>query len=116
MPLLSWISLSREEIARGALVLAVPLMGISSAIIIIPSLPDLQRGLHASDDQGRASLCALWNGAYSFGSALGPFVATLVYSSYGWPAVVECMAAVSVFAILILSVPSISWPSFGKLR
>ena len=40
---------------------AFPLIGASCALKIIPSLPDLQRGLEAEDEAARAAICAMWS-------------------------------------------------------
>ena len=52
-----WFELA-PSIARASLYLVVPALGISAALIIIPALPDLQRGIAADDDLGRATMCA----------------------------------------------------------
>ena len=94
-----------ESTARLALILAVPALGISAALIIIPSLPDMQRGLEGDDELGRASMCALWNGAYSGGSAIGPIAAMIAYELEGWSLVVNAVAALAISAPLVLLLP-----------
>ena len=94
-----------DELVQLLMVLSVPALGISAALILIPSMADLQRGLAPDDEQGRARMCALWNGAYSSGSALGPLAATMVYARCGWPVIVSATAATAVFAGVVLLVP-----------
>ena len=100
--------------ARGALWTAVPLLGASAALIIIPSLPDMQRGLADADEQGRARMCAVWNGAYSAGSAVGPLVATALYARVGWPVIITAKAAVCAVGVAVLLVPA--WRCHGRCR
>jgi MFS family permease len=94
-----------DELVQLLTVLSVPALGISAALILIPSMADLQRGLAPDDEQGRARMCALWNGAYSSGSALGPLAATMVYARCGWPVIVSATAATAVFAGVVLLIP-----------
>ena len=57
--------------------IANPVLGVTSAALIVPSLPDLQNGLHPDDTAGRAAVCAAWNGLYSVGSAAGPLISDI---------------------------------------
>lgn len=93
-----------EAPAQIALAVATPLLGAGAALVIIPSLPDMQRGLgHAGrDDQRRAALCALWNGAYAGGSAVGPLVSTMLYARAGWSSIVIAQAVVSIGTAMML--------------
>ena len=74
---------------------AFPIIGASCALKIIPTLPDLQRGLAAEDEAARAALCAMWNGLYCLGSAMGPLVATLMYDGIGWERTIQTLIGVS---------------------
>ena len=78
------------------LLLAAPMLGVASSLSIIPSLPNMQRGLDAADEQLAASVCAAWNGVYALGSAAGPLVMTALYSRFGWGAVLSAMLGASV--------------------
>jgi MFS family permease len=93
------------EMARGSLYLVVPALGISAALIIIPALPDLQRGIGADDDAGRATMCALWNAAYSGGHAAGPLAAMGTYASLGWPWIIFGGAGACALGMLALLMP-----------
>ena len=92
--------------AQIALGIATPLLGAGAALVIIPSLPDMQRGLaQGADEERRAALCALWNGAYAGGSAIGPLLAVMLYARAGWASIVVAQALLSLGAsALLLSV------------
>ena len=94
-------------LAHVAMLLAPPTIGVAAAIIVIPSLPDLQRGLSADDERGRSQMCALWNGTYSAGSALGPLAATFLYARYGWPAIITAMGLTTAVAAGVLCFPAL---------
>lgn len=95
----------RPPWAQVALGVATPLLGAGGALVLIPSLPDMQRGLGDGADEERAALCALWNGAYAGGSAIGPMLATMVYARAGWASIVVAQAVLSLLAsALLLSV------------
>lgn len=96
-----------HPVALGALGGAVLLLGSGAAIIIIPSLPDLQRGLPEHDVQGRATMCALWNGVYSAGSAVGPLLSVVVYARCGWPTIVLAQAAIAIVCAALLVLASV---------
>ena len=72
---------------------ALPLLGGGAAVMIMPTLPDLQRGLPAGDEEGRSACCALWNGLYSIGSVVGPLASASLYYSLGWLATTQLVAA-----------------------
>ena len=95
-----------EGPAHIALVAATLLLGAGAALVLIPSLPDMQRGLGTEkrDDERRTALCALWNGAYAGGSAVGPLLATMVYARLGWSAIVIAQAVLSLGAMALLLV------------
>ena len=97
-------------VANLALWTACVALGSSAAVVIIPSLPDMLRGLEEGSPH-HAALCALWNGAYSGGSALGPLLSAVIYSNAGWAAVVIAMGVSSVIAaVMLLSVSLIDQP------
>uniref|UniRef100_A0A7S0JM16 Major facilitator superfamily (MFS) profile domain-containing protein n=1 Tax=Calcidiscus leptoporus TaxID=127549 RepID=A0A7S0JM16_9EUKA len=94
------------SLAAGAPVarslLAVPLLGASAALLIVPSLPDMQEGLHPDDETGRATVCAAWNGIYSFGSALGPLLSSSLFASIGFCGTCTCLMAIGATAAVML--------------
>ena len=79
--------------AQIALAFAIPALGAGAALVIIPSLPDMQRGLKGSE---AAAVCALWNGAYAGGSAVGPLISTIMFARRGWAAVVVAQGVISI--------------------
>ena len=74
-------------------VAALPLLGGGAAVMLMPTLPDLQRGLPADDEEGRSAACALWNGLYSGGSVVGPLASASLYAHLGWLATTQLVAA-----------------------
>ena len=50
----------------------------------------------------RAAQCALWNGAYAGGSAIGPLVSTMLYVRQGWSAIIVAQVVVSLGASAML--------------
>ena len=92
-----------------AQLLAFPLIGASCALKIIPSLPDLQRGLPPDDEAERAAICAMWNGVYCLGSATGPLVAVLLFDACGWERKVALLMAVSAAAAVMLAAAALRY-------
>ena len=86
---------------HAALLVSVPALGAGAALVIIPSLPDMQRGLDAA---GRTAACVLWNGAYAGGSALGPLASVMLFERQGWGTIVQMQAAISVAVAALLAV------------
>ena len=85
-------------IAQRALLFAVPAMGASAAVITLPSLPDMQRGIPESDGSRKAAVCAVWNGMYAGGSAIGPLLSVVVYARVGWAAIILTQVGIAVAA------------------
>ena len=100
--------------AHWALWLAVPALGAGAALVIIPSLPDMQRGLGAAES---AAACALWNGAYAGGSALGPLASVMLFERRGWQAIVLAQAAVAIgssfMLVSVAALPSTAAREYG---
>ena len=96
------------------LTLAVPLLGGATAVVIIPSLPALQHGLADNDTAGRTSLCALWNGTYAAGSALGPFLSAALYAHAGWNSCMIGMCVLSALAGAVLLIAAMRGASSGS--
>ena len=97
-----------SELLPGAIrrmcTLAAPaLIGSSTAVLILPSLADLQSCVHPADEEGRAATCAVWNGIYSFGSALGPVLSTLVEHRLGFASVCTALVALGAFMATMLN-------------
>ena len=96
------------NLAHLCLAISIPLLGAGAALVIIPSLPDMQRGIAEDDDENsesgmmRAAICAIWNGAYAGGSAVGPLLATMLYAREGWASIVLAQIALSLAAGAVL--------------
>ena len=96
------------SLAHLCLAISIPLLGAGAALVIIPSLPDMQRGIAEDDDENsesgmmRAAICAIWNGAYAGGSAVGPLLATMLYAREGWASIVLAQIALSLAAGAVL--------------
>ena len=84
--------------------LATPLLGASAAALIVPSLPDMTEGLHPHDEAGKATVCAAWNGIYSFGSALGPVFSSSLYAQIGFSGTCACLMAIGGAAAVFVGV------------
>ena len=84
--------------------LANPVLGVTSAVLIVPSLPDLQNGLHPDDAAGRAAVCAAWNGLYSVGSAAGPLISSVTVRALGFAGTCELLMAIGAACGLALTV------------
>ena len=81
-----------------------PLLGASCSLLIIPSLPDMQRGLTDSDEPARNALCALWNGVYCLGSSLGPMGATMLFGHGGWDGAIAVLIVICAAMAALLGV------------
>ena len=85
---------------------AMPVLGVGSAMMIMPSLPSMQRGLAPDDDEGRTAVCALWNGLYNVGQALGPLLSAATVGWLGFEATMRAIVALCVACMLALGLVS----------
>ncbi|KAL1524134.1 hypothetical protein AB1Y20_019043 [Prymnesium parvum] len=99
--------LATAHLSPSIELLAFPLIGIACALKIIPSLPDMQRGLEEDDERGRAAICATWNGVYCLGSATGPLASVLMYDGIGWEKTICVLVTVCVVSAALLSTATV---------
>ena len=90
------------------LILAAPLLGIGCALCVVPSLPDLERGIAPGNDSGRARLCALWTGTYATGAAIGPLISSALFDAVGWDACMIFVAGLSAISAATLLTKNIA--------
>jgi len=99
----------------GTFAATMVLQGVASAAIVIPSLPQLQLGLSAADDDAKALICSVWNGVYSAGAAAGPLATSALCGAAGFGmTVVSLLAFSAAFAALLVAAALVS--SAGSAR
>ena len=59
-------------------------VGVSSAMVVVPTMPDLQAGLRTEGE--KAAVSTIWTSAFSTGSLIGPLVAAAVTHGEGFVA------------------------------
>ena len=103
---LGFIALGPANPASPLLMTTVGLavLGLAGALVIVPTLPDLLRGLEGS---GKARISAVWNSAFSAGAAIGPVLTALSTTAKGFSFTCEALVVVATalgLVILALSV------------
>ena len=82
-------------------VAAAPLLGLSAAALIVPSLPALEAGIEGDEEINRVA--SLWNGLYSLGSAAGPLASSALHSVVGFAWTCAVLMLVGASAALVVS-------------
>ena len=79
-------------------------VGVSSAMVVVPTMPDLQAGLRTEGE--KAAVSTIWTSAFSTGSLFGPIIAAAVTKGEGFVALcagLMAMCAAGAVAFWVLA-------------
>ena len=82
------------QAAQPLTFVAMSSLGVASALTIVPSNLDMQTGIPKTDEARKASICSMWNGLLSAGTALGPLLSAIAAKFAGFVSVCDAACAV----------------------